>query len=431
MNKLKVCMVCHFSNAKVRECLPLDNRKLYNFIRKLFRMPTNSNCYVDVAAWDTYIIERLRRRDDIELHVISAHTGLKRRVIIFDLEGVHYFFVRCEGATILKRLIISPTLWHKLNPMRPIVRKIVYKINPDIIALIGAENAYLSGTVLGIRGYPLIVKCQTIYNNPNRKLLTSAFDKKNAYVERLIFEQLKYVSVTSKMHEPIFRTMNKTAINFMWRLGNILPNVKPLPKEFDFVIFAMHVIPSKGYTDIVDAMNIVHKNKSNVTLNIIGDGTPEYMDELRNLIKNYGLEENVSFTPTFSDQSELFQHLQRSKYAVLPCKLDSIASTIRQAMYYELPVVCYQTMGTITLNQNKECVLIAKNGDVSDLAEKMLILLNDEEKATELRKNAKEYTSRWNDDEKITTQMVDNFRAIVANYRYGTPVPERLQYKEQ
>lgn len=35
MNKLRVCLVCHFSNSKVREHLPLGKRKMYSFIRKL------------------------------------------------------------------------------------------------------------------------------------------------------------------------------------------------------------------------------------------------------------------------------------------------------------------------------------------------------------------------------------------------------------
>lgn len=430
--KLKLVIICHFSNAIVREHLPLDDRILYSFVRKVLRMPQKNKEYVDVAAWDTYMIEQLRRRNDIELHVISAHSGLKRGMVSFDMEGVHYYFVRCDRATLLKRLIASPALWHKLNPMRPVVRRLVDTINPDVVALVGAENAYISGTVVGIQGYPLIVKCQTIYNNPDRKAKTGSFDEKNAYVERLIFKTLKYVSVTTKMHERLFRMMNSTAINFNWELGNLLPEVSSSSeKEFDFVIFALHVMPSKGYTDILGAMGIVHKTNPNSSLNVIGNGTPEYMEELRSLIRKYGLEDNITFTPTFPSQFELFRHLQKSRIAVLPCKIDYIASTIRQAMHYELPVVCYETMGTLTLNRNKECVLIARNGDVEDLAAKMLLLLNDKKKEEKLRKNAKEYSATWSDDERITNQMVDNFRAVVANYRYGTPVPENLQYKEQ
>lgn len=430
MNKLRVCLVCHFSNSKVREHLPLGKRKMYSFIRKLAGLPTKSVGYGDVAGWDTYMIELLRKRNDIELHVISAHTGLKRRKCSFELEGVHYYFVRCDEATALKHIIPSPSLWHKMNPMRPIVRRIIKNVQPDLIALIGAENPHISGTVLGINGIPLIVKCQTIYNNPDRKKTTGEFDEKNAYVERKIFEHLQYVSVTTKMHYRFFRQMNQTAINFKWALGNLLPEVKMVEKRFDFVNYAMGMSNKKGFYDSIKALFVVKNKYPNVQLNLVGGASPEVMQALKELIVQYGLSNNVTFTPFFEIQEDMFQHIQQSRFALLPCKIDSVASTIRQAMHYGLPVVCYRTEGTPSLNHEKECVLLAENGNVEDLAAKMLLLLSDPKIAEMLRQNAEEYSRRWNDDDGNLHQMVENFYAVVENFRNGTSIPEQLLFKE-
>ena len=430
MDKLKVCIICHFSNAKVREQLPLDTRRLYAFVRRLLGMPNKDKSYGDIAGWDTYMVEQLRKRKDIELYVISAHSGLKRNVCSFDMEGVHYHFVRCDHATLLKRIIPSPRLWHQLNPMRPVVRRIVNQIKPDVIALIGAENAYISGTVLGIEGYPLIVKCQTIYNNPDRGK-NGIVDKKNAYVERKIFESLQYVSADSKGFNDLFRKMNQHAINFKWELGNILPDVKLVDKQYDFVNYAMTMSDKKGFYDAIRALAIVKIKYPQVCLNLVGGALTEEKQALINLVAQCGLSENVAFTPFFERQEDMFQHIQQARFALLPCKMDDLSSTIRQAMHYNLPVVCYRTEGTITLNKEKECVLIAENGNVEDLAKKMLLLMSDSSKADDLRKNAKEYSKIWSEDEKIAQQMVNNFRAVVEHYRYGTPVPEEFQYKEQ
>ena len=418
-------MVCHFSSAKVRQHLRLDNRKLYRLVRKLLFMPTKDSGYGDLAGWDSYIIEELRKRPDIELHVISAHNGLKKSVCPFELEGVNYYFVRCDRATMLKRLIPSSKLWHKLNPMRPVVRKLVKKIQPDVIALIGAENAYYSGTVLGIKGIPVILKCQTIYNNSDR-IKNDIFDKKNAYVERLLFKELQYVAVGKGIHTNLFRQFNQTAYNFKWKLGNLMPEVKPLEKEYDFVNFAMLMLPKKGFPDAIEALAIVKKEYPEVKLNLIGGVSSEDNESLHNMVESLELTDNVVFSPFFPNQEDLFQHLQRSRFALLPCKMDTVSSTIRQAMYYELPVICYETDGTPKLNQDKECVMIARNGSVEDLAAKMLILLRNKEKGDELRINAKEFSKRWNDDDRNAQQMVDNFRAIVEHYRHGTPIPASL-----
>lgn len=426
---IKVAMVCHFSNAKVREHLPLGKRKVYSILRKIMGLPTKVVNYGDLAAWDTYMIELLRKRDDVDLYVISAHSGLKRRWCSFELENVHYSFVRCDVATMFKHLIPSPLIWHKLNPMRPVVRGIIRKIQPDIIALIGAENSHISGTVLGIKGIPLILKCQTIYNNPERKK-TNNFDEKNAYVERLIFKELRYVAVGTTMHCHLFREFNSTAYNFRWNLGNLLPEVKPLEKEFDFVNFAMAMIPKKGYPDAVQALALVKKRYPHVRLNLVGGGLKEDKETLHCLAKKLHLEENVIFTPFFERQEDLFQHIQKAHFAVLPCKMDSVSSTIRQAMHYGLPVVCYRTEGTPKINAENDCVLIAENGDVEDLAKQMLKLMDNESLAIELCNNAKAYATRWSDDEGNSDQMSRNFHAVIENYNFGTPISEELLYKE-
>ena len=426
---IRVALVCHFSNSKVREHLPLGKKKMYSFIRKLAGFPTKGVGYGDLAGWDTYMIELLRKRDDVDLYVISAHTGMKRMKCSFGLDGVHYFFVRCDEATALKHIIPSSSLWHKMNPMRPVVHRIIKNVQPDLIALIGAENPHISGTVLGIKDIPLIVKCQTIYNNPDRSKFGSV-DAKNAYVERLIFKDLRYVSVGTSMHCKLFRQFNTEAYNFKWVLGNLLPEVKPMKKEFDFVNFAMAMIPKKGYPDSIQALAIVKKQYPQVRLNLVGGSSKEGKDALQCLVKELHLEENVVFTPFFERQEDLFQHIQKACFAVLPCKMDSVSSTIRQAMHYGLPVVCYKTEGTPQINTDKECVLIAENGNVEDLAAKMLQLLSDKLLEETLWHNAKEYSKRWSDDEGNSNQMSRIFHAVVEHYYNGTPVPEELLCEE-
>lgn len=424
-NKINVTLICAFSNAKVRAHLPLDNRKLYNIARRLLGMPARVSKYGDVAAWDTHLIENMRLRDDIELHVISAHVGMKKGVVSFHEDGVDYHFVRSDRATLLKRLIPSASLWHKLNPMRPAVRKIVQQIHPDIIALVGAENPHISGTVLGLDEFPLIVKCQTIYNNPDR-VKTGKMNPKNAYVERLILEKVKYVAVNTKSHYELFRQMNKTAYNFHWKLGNIFPEFDIKEKRYDFVNFAMAMSLKKGFHDSVKALAIVKQKYPNVKLNLIGGGEEAVKQELEALIAEHELQDNVEFTPFFTLQEDLFRHIQYSRFAVLPCKIDFIPGTIRQSMHYGLPVVCYETAGTPTLNNDSPCVLIAENSNIEDLASKMLLLMNDEKKANDLRANAKALSDSKRDDAGIISQIVENFKAIIAHYNNGTPIPSEL-----
>lgn len=423
---IKVAMVCHFSDSMVRSHLPLDNRKLYSFARKVLRMSEKSTGYGDIAAWDSYLIEFLSKRDDVKLYVISAHSGLKKRVVTFNEENVSYYFVRCDYATMLKKLIKSPAIWLRLNPMRPQVRHIIRNVNPDIVTLIGAENAHISSTILGISGLPVLVQLQTVYNNPSRKQY-SIIDDKNAYVEKEIFKSAKYVAIPSQLHYNLFKNYGTNAKVFDWHARLKLPEVRYNgPKQFDFVNYALNMDLRKGYPDSIKALAIVKRSFPEVKLNLVGGGTDEEKRVLKNLVDELNLSENVFFTPFFEKQEDLFFHIQKSRFALLPCKLDYISGTQMQAMHFGLPLVCYETEGTPLLNKEKECALIAEKNNIEQLAEKMTILMMNPEKGELLRRNAKERSVKKNNMEASTERLVNTYKAIVEYERKGTPIPEYL-----
>ena len=250
VNKIRVAMICHFSTPEVRRHLPLDDRKLYTVFRRLLGMPTKSRSYGDIAPWDMSTISFFKDRDDIELHVLSAHSGLKKRVFSFKDQGVNYTFVRCDVATMLKRLIPRDALWRKLNPMVRVVQRTLSQIEPDIVLLVGLENAYYSSTVLGIKDYPVFALCQTVYNNPERAIY-GAVDSKNATTEMEILKEFRYFGVYCKKHFSLLKEIVHDKYIFKFGFpdkGNILEPVD-CDKQYHFVNFAMSMSANKGFKD--------------------------------------------------------------------------------------------------------------------------------------------------------------------------------------
>ena len=427
--KLRLAMICHFSNSEIRGHLPLDNRRLYEIARKILRMPSKGRVYGDIAPWDSNIIDGLRGREDVELHVVSAHTGLKKCVVSFNLNNVNYSFVRCDEATLLKRLVPNPSIWLKLNPMMYRVKKLVHAINPDIVLLFGAENAYISSTILGLESYPRMVMCQTIYNNPKRHNF-SEVDSINAYIEKRIIDGNKYFSLISTMHRDLLLNMHPNAFVFHWDAITPYPNVHPIShKKYDFVNFAMGMSQKKGFPDVIEALAIVKQKYPNVTLNLVGGGSLEEKTRLLSMADNLGVKDNVEITPFFAKQEDLFQHLQNSRYAVLPCKMDYIAGTMMQSMHYGLPLIVYKTEGTPTLNSEGECVLIAQHSDVEDLAKKMMMMLQHPDKAEQMATRAKEYEKSINNRTKAIQDIVEVCFAIVNHEKNGVEIRKDLLFK--
>jgi glycosyltransferase involved in cell wall biosynthesis len=432
MKKMKIVWLCHFSNPRIREHLPLKKKRpLYHLVRKLLGLSPKYGQTSDFASWVTNGIEEIKKRNDVELHVICPQTGLKGLTSEFVLDGVHYYFYNPNFTLFLMHLIKNNELWRKLQTSSKYTNRFIKSIQPDIINLIGAENPYHSCAALVIKqNIPIMVSLQTIYTNPDRLKFYPNVDKsKNWYIAKLIHEQCRYFGATGRMHHDLLLKDNPNAIvfNLSW-CSSELPEVKTLEKKFDFVNYAAHLSSQKGLHDSIRALGLVKKKYPRISLNLVGGIDSDVKKQLESLVKSLDLQDNVVFTPFFEKQEDMFQHIQKSRFAVLPCKMDIISSTMTQAMYYGLPLVVYKTTGTPQFNVKKECVLISKMNSIESLEQNMLLLLDNPEKSAQLKKNARDYIIAANDNKKITDNLIADYHAIVAHYHNGAAIPEELLF---
>lgn len=431
---MKVVIISHFSNQEVREYLPLDyNRRLYYFVNRLFgrKLDRNSKgaAYSDISPWVALIINELKSRKDIELVVISAQTGLKGIVSSFVSNSIKYYFFNTDFSLFLKRIIPSPKLWRFLEPNAKVVSRIIKKEKPDIINLIGSDGAYFSTTVLPIKDIPILVSLQTVYTNPDRQK-HSDVDKYNWHVEEEIIKKNNYYASIVDRYYHLIKPKNSKAIFLKFEFPNSdprdIPNEVNVETQFDFVTFAQNCTNNKGTFDALSAFAIVHKKHPETNFNVCGVRSAEAEQIMGKIVEDNNLQDCVTFTDFFEKQEGLFKHLKKSRIAVLPVKLDYISGTIRQAMALGLPIATNATIGTPTLNEEKECVLLSRIDNIQQLADNMLRLYEDKEYADMLRKNALDNISKLKTNKQKADELVDDLYAVYDNYRNGTPIPEKL-----
>jgi glycosyltransferase involved in cell wall biosynthesis len=307
--KVKVVWICHFSNKEVRQHLPLSNLFLRNSIRKLLGKP-ETNYYTDFAPWISNLIKEFERFNDVELHVISPHIGLKNFTFELEKQGVKYHFFRPElpflADRIFERFYSRKSRKYQLN--RFFVKRFIKIINPDIVNLIGTENPYYSITTLDIKNIPVFVSVQTVYTNPNRLNLTGSCIKLNWDIELRIHQKEKYFGCGGRMHYDLILKNNPNAIIFK----NFFPIQKPseiaeVLKEYDFVFFAAEVEMKKGIEDALDAIAIVKQSKPDVTINVVGGCEKNYKNVLSIKINKLGLKDNVTFNDYFPEHKNMYQ----------------------------------------------------------------------------------------------------------------------------
>lgn len=427
--KIKVAWICHFSNERVREKLPLSKMRASNFLRTIFGKTKFK--YGDFAPWVNNLITEFEKFEEVELQVIAPHAGLTKKRFDFEMNHIHYHFFKSENDTFLAR--IKNTLGLNKQPKYLInryrIKQIIDLIQPDIINLIGVENIYYSIADLDINNIPVYVSIQTVLNNPNlcQYGVGTPYQRE---IEMKIFQKEKYFGCAGRLYYDLIQKINSQAIFFkMFFPIQNLPIIKEnISKEYDFVFYAARVVKNKGIEDVVEALALIKKEKPNVKLNVIGYCPIEYKKFLINKIEELDLKMNITFHDYFPLHEDMFRQVLKSKFAVVPGITAVINSTVIEPILLGLPVVTYKTSGTPYLNREKECILLAETGDTQGLANCMLKLMNDENYAQMLASNAKEFVTRSFDNATSAKRLLEDYKAVIAHYHHGTPIPDELLF---
>ena len=193
--------------------------------------------------------------------------------------------------------------------------------------------------------------------------------------------------------------------------------------------FAVVMGSKKGYPDAIESTAIVKEKYPNVKVNLVGGGSEEVKADLAAMAERLGVKENIFFTPFFEKRDDLLLHIQKSRFALLPCKMDNTSGTMSQAMQLGLPLVVYKTTGTPAFNREKQCALIAEHSNVQDLATQMLKLMDNPELAETLRVNAREFQEKKVADARQNgDRLYATCKAVIENYKEGKEIPQGLLF---
>lgn len=407
--KLKVVWVCHLSNPDVREHLSVQVSPTERLVRRAFKNPSKENS--DFAVWNTNGIREMEKMSDrIELYVIAPYHYLIPNEVRFEIRGVHYFFFKDTPSFLFlearKRLLGKYDFRYEKN--RTFIKKEIEAIKPDIVHVIGIENPYYSLAALDIPAeIPYIVQLQTLLSTPHFKenyfMRSGDYDFRQK-VEHDIILKAHHIGSPAVAFHDVIKRINPSATIHKIALAVTEPvksrNTKTM---FDFVYFASSI--NKAADLAVEAFAIAHKLHPEITLDIVGGGAPEFMADLSTRIQELGLTDSITIEGRLATHDDVINQIRKSRFALLPLKVDLISGTIREAMANGLPVLTTVTPSTPSLNKNRENVLLSESGDHEALARNMCRLLEDNCLADKLsenclmtaseRKTNKTYMQEW------------------------------------
>lgn len=426
---MKIAYLCHFSNSTVRDNLLLKTWSTRNLIFRLLNHP--KQCHADYAVWNTDFITEFEKKMQYEFHIISPHSGMKKRIQEFAHNGIFYHFFKDDGSLLYDFVFAKLKLGQRTNyrTNRERISKIIDKINPDILVLCGAECTPFAIAVLDIKRIPVYALLQTCANL--KKYIDAGIGSEyDRSIERAIFKKVMYFGTIEKQFYDKYKEINENAICLPVRFPTHNPSIINVKKENTFAFFG-RVVANKGIEDLLSALAIVVKKYDNVRLNIIGSCSSEYRSVLDKMIAELGLYDNVVYSPYYCNMDDMYMQVQKAQIAVLPGITASMNSTVRESMFMKIPTIVYETNACNLANKQKQCLIIAQMNDVEDLATKMIYCLEHPDELEVIVNNAYEYANTNFSNEQIGDKLINNITAIVNYNNNYTPIPSNLLYNEE
>lgn len=417
--KLKVVWICHFSNAKIRDNIRFSRFYYKRIIDLIRRKP--DEVQKDFAVWNTNAIKEFEKYNNIKLTVIFPHVGIKNQVQSFSIDGVDYYCFRSQNDNLLSYLKTKLFGWFETNykDNRKVINRVVASVNPDIVHVIGAENPYYSIAALDVpKRTPLIVSLQTLMSAPgffeNYPTKRALYDFRVSLEKQIIKRCTRVFSGSDEIIRNLKEVVSPDIIVEKNPLAvGVEINDSCCDKTFDFVYFAANI--NKACDLAIEAFAIACNLNSNLTLNISGGYTSDYKQKIDARLEELAISDKVVISGQKNTHSEVLQQIRKSRFALLPLKVDLISGTIREAMACGLPVVTTKTPATPELNRIRESVLISPVGDHVAMANNMIKLVEDKEYAETIRKNAivtiretysnSAFMKKWHDS---YIQLLDN-----------------------
>ena len=341
---------------------------------------------------------------DVELHVITI--GDKGK--FFKKGNLNVHVVKISKYLRLPFFIPILTL---------ILRHKILKIDPDIVyAAQGTLPPYSTAAAL-VRGrYPVvltvlgIVAKEVEYRTSISYRIWTSFNKPN---ERYVVSKIPNIIVGAKSIKNLIRTMTKSKI-YVVPVGIEFEKMQKIEghlNEKTDIFFASRLAKIKGIDILIQAASRVINAIPNLSICIAGSGPQE--NELKSLVKRLNLEDHVKFLGFISEE-EKYQYYRACKLVVVSSRWDCQPLTLFETAASGKPVIA-SDMSNPGIVEDGVTVFVFKSENIKDLANKIILLLQDEKLREEMGRSAKEKAKQY-DWSKVAERYVEIYKDVIANF---------------
>lgn len=355
-----------------------------------------------------YIITRSDTLGGANIHLLDLAEGVQNLghqvTILIGGEGVVTQQARTRGLN----CISLENMVREINPVKDFkcffeIKKHLLAIKPDIVHCHSSKAGILGRLV----SYHLKIK--NVFT-AHGWAFTEGVSAKKAFVYKCIEKYIAYitdkiiaVSEYDRQHALKNGVSNDEQ---MVTIHNGIKSLPAIPKKEELVriIMVARFSPPKNYGDLITALSQIRD--LNWCAEFVGDG--ELKLEMEQLCTNLNLQDRILFSGQCFDVN---QRLVNADIFVLCSNYEGFPLTIIEAMSHSLPIIT-SDVGGCNEAIDGNGYLIPK-GNVQELADKLALLINDQNKRQEMGNISHQRFSNHFTFEKMLKRTVDIYHNVL------------------
>lgn len=183
-------------------------------------------------------------------------------------------------------------------------------------------------------------------------------------------------------------------------------------EKYPTFLFVSRVVRMKGIEEIIKAFSFIKKTETSARLWIAGMGEESYVQELREMMADYGVTENVTF---FGEVTEAVKYdlMARAHLLLHASVKEGWGLVVLEAASVGTPAIVYNVPGLRDVVVDGSTGIVLNANNPREMAQAALRLLHNRKEYRLLQKNAGERVKkfRWRDVTQQSLQLLE--RAVV------------------